>query len=174
MLITTVRELVFFPARNSERQSYPRRVHEIFTSHLERQGLRLTSQRRLILDYFLQAERHVSQDDIYRALRRHGVGRATVFRTLKTLEECGLVDHVVGTDGVPRFEVKSERPHHDHLICISCGRIQEVRWPRLEKIQEKTCRQIGFLPRWHRHEIFGRCKNCQKNAEPVKVLSTER
>jgi Fur family ferric uptake transcriptional regulator len=154
------RELDYFSAQNAGGEDYTHRVQEIFAKHLAKNGLRLTGQRRRILDCFLQADRHLSQDDIYRALRKHGLGRATVFRTLKMLEECRLVNHVIGSDGTPRFEVNLERPHHDHLICIECGRIQEVRWPKLEEIQEKTCRRIGFTPKWHRHEIFGRCREC--------------
>jgi Fur family ferric uptake transcriptional regulator len=78
------------------------------------------------------------------------------------LEECKLVDRVHTLEGKPRFEVKHERPHHDHLVCIECGAIQEIQWPQIEKIQEKTCKELGFVPLFHRHEIFGRCKNCQK------------
>ena len=63
-------------------------------------------------------------------------------------------------DGKPRFEVKYERPHHDHLICIQCGAIHEIQWPQVERIQEKTCKKIGFSPLFHRHEIFGRCRLC--------------
>lgn len=156
------RELLYFPDRSTDRRGYTRRIYEIFRAHLARNGLRLTGQRRRILDYFLQAERHLSQEDIYAALRRYGLGRATVFRTLKMLEACQLVNHVIGSTGTPRFEVNLERPHHDHLICIHCGRIQEVRWPKLEQIQEETCRKIGFVPKWHRHEIFGRCRECAR------------
>ena len=159
-----MRELVVYEGKAASRPAFVARVLRVFSEHLTKNGLRLTGQRRAILDLFLTSDHHLSQEEIYEGLRAKGIGRATVFRTLKTLEECGLVDHVIGTDGIPRFEVKSERPHHDHLICISCGRIQEVRWPRLEKIQEKTCRQLGFLPHWHRHEIFGRCQNCRRNS----------
>ncbi len=154
-----MKELIFFPSWK-DRGDYTRRVYEIFREHLAKNGLRLTDQRRLILDYFLKSDRHLSQEEIYRALRRHGLGRATVFRTLKMLEACRLVNHVIGSTGTPRFEVNLERPHHDHLICVECGRIQEVRWPKLERIQEKTCRRFGFEPKWHRHEIFGRCRDC--------------
>ncbi|MBI3551441.1 MAG: transcriptional repressor [Elusimicrobia bacterium] len=158
------RELLFSPASGGDREGYTRRLHATFAEHLAKNGLRLTGQRRRILDYFLQADRHLSQDDIYKALRRHGLGRATVFRTLKMLEESRLINHVVGSTGTPRFEVNLERPHHDHLICVECGRILEVRWPKLEQIQETTCRKIGFEPKWHRHEIFGRCRDCVKRA----------
>lgn len=160
-----MKELLFFPAqKGGHLKSYTRRIHRFFADYLAAHGLRLTGQRRLILDLFLESDRHLSQDDIYKALRQHGVGRATVFRTLKMLEESKLVEHVIGPGGTPRFEVKLDRPHHDHLICVSCGSIQEVRWPRLEAIQEKTCRKIGFIPKWHRHEIFGLCRACARKS----------
>lgn len=159
-----MRELVYFPAWTSDREGYTKRIYRLFQDYLARNGLRLTGQRRRILDFFLKADRHLSQEEIYGALRRYGLGRATVFRTLKMLEECKLVNHVIGSTGTPRFEVNLERPHHDHLICIDCGRIQEVRWPKLEEIQERTCRKIGFSPKWHRHEIFGRCKDCSRKS----------
>ena len=157
-----MKELLFFPARLAQRQDYRKKIRQLFADYLARNGLRLTGQRSLILDYFLRAERHLTQEDIYQALHVHGVGRATVFRTLKMLQESRLVNHVVGSSGTPRFEVELERPHHDHLICVDCGRIQEVRWPKLEDIQEATCRKIGFIPKWHRHEIFGRCRDCAR------------
>ena len=155
-------ELVYNPAEADDRKSYTDRIHRIFSDHLAQNGLRLTGQRKRIVDFFIQADRHLTQDDIYRALRKHGLGRATVFRTLRMLEECKLVNHVTGTSGVPRFELHVERPHHDHLICVDCGKIQEVRWPKLEVIQEKTCKKLGFIPKWHRHEIFGRCRDCAR------------
>jgi Fur family ferric uptake transcriptional regulator len=161
-----MRELVIYEGKPASRPAFTARVLAVFTEHLTQNGLRLTGQRRAILDFFLQSDRHLSQDEIYTALRGKGIGRATVFRTLKTLQECGLVSPVVGRDGTPRFEINLERPHHDHLICIQCGRIQEVRWPELEKIQEETCRRAGFSPQWHRHEIFGLCRECSRKTPP--------
>lgn len=157
-----MKELIFFPAWKTDPKGYTQKIHAYFARYLASHGLRLTNQRRRILDFFLQSDRHLSQEDIYGALRKHGLGRATVFRTLKMLEECRLVNHVVGSTGTPRFEVNLDRPHHDHLICVECGSIQEVRWPKLEAIQERTCRKVGFIPKWHRHEVFGRCRPCAK------------
>ena len=155
-------ELLYLPSRTASREGYRERVRQVFSDHLAVHGLRLTRQRTRILDFLLSAEKHVSLEDVYQALRRHGLGRATVFRTLKMLEECKLVTHVTGPRGTSRFEVNLERPHHDHLICVQCSRIFEVRWPELEKIQLRACRQLGFEPAWHRHEIFGRCADCVK------------
>ena len=157
-------ELEFFPNRGAGRSAYAARIRTIFEDHLSKKKLRLTSQRRKILDYLLKSQRHVELEEIYQALRKEGIGRATVFRTIKLLEECGLVDHVTASDGASRFEVKIERPHHDHLLCVQCGKVQEVRWPELEEIQERTCRRLGFVPTWHRHEIFGLCQRCAQQA----------
>ncbi len=157
-----MRELVIFEGAHDKKHAD--KITKVFTEHLAKNGLRLTGQRRLILDQFLKADTHLSQDEIYNALRSHGVGRATVFRTLKMLQECGLVSPVVGRDGTSRFEVELDRPHHDHLICVECGLIQEVAWPELEKIQEAACRKVGFVTKYHRHEVFGLCRDCAKKA----------
>ncbi len=152
-------ELTYFD-RNG-RADYAERLRSAFRKHLEKNGLRLTSQRRRILDFMLRTERHVSLQEIYEAVRKYGIGRVTVFRTLKMLEQGRLADRISNAAGGSRFEIRLERPHHDHLICIACGSIQEVRWPQLEQIQEKACRDRGFEISWHRHEIFGRCSRCR-------------
>ncbi|MBI4055208.1 MAG: transcriptional repressor [Elusimicrobia bacterium] len=154
------KELIFFPTWTAGRKGYAERIRQFFQQHLEKKRLRLTHQRAQILDLLLQADRHLSQEEIYRTLKKYGIGRVTVFRTLKLLEECQLLTEVTTPRGQPRFEIHMERPHHDHLICIECGHILEIRWPELERIQERSCRKVGFLPAWHRHEIFGRCAEC--------------
>ena len=154
------KELVFCPTWTAGRRGYAARIRELFQAQLEKSGLRLTRQRELILDSLLKAERHVSLEDLYRELKPRGIGRATIFRMLRLLEESRLVERVTPADGAPRFEVKSERPHHDHLICVECGGITEVRWPEVERIQDRACRKIGFSIAWHRHEVFGRCRSC--------------
>ena len=148
-------ELRFRPGRTG----YEHRAREVFADQLAKRGLRLTSQRARILDFLLAAERHVSLEDIQGALK--DLGRATVFRTLRVLLDSDLVSRVSGAKGSARFEVNLERPHHDHLICTACGGIAEVRWPELEKIQQRVCQEAGFEPSWHRHEVFGRCRACR-------------
>lgn len=154
------KELIFFPHWVAGRKGYAERIRHVFHEHLKGESLRFTAPREKILNYLLSADRHLSVEDIYGTLRKEGIGRATVFRTLKMLEDCRLVDRVTSPNGNPRFEVKMERPHHDHLICIECGTIMEIQWPEIEKIQEKASRQAGFTTLWHRHELFGRCRDC--------------
>ena len=160
--MTKTPELAFFPVRPAGRPSYCERIRGAFADHLAKNGLRLTRQRRKILERLVFADRHLGSDDIHRALRKEGIGRVTVFRTLKMLEAARLVDHVAAAGRAPRFEVKFERPHHDHLVCIQCGAIREVRWPEIERVQEKTCRANGFSIAWHRHEVFGLCRRCSR------------
>ncbi len=154
-------ELEFFPSWMAGRHGYADRIRQLFQEYHQKKGLRMTQQRNRILDYLLDAHHHVGMEEIYQALKSHGIGRVTVFRALKMLEESHLIDRVHASDGKPRYEVNHERPHHDHLVCVECGKIQEIQWPQVEKIQEKTCKELGFVPLFHRHEIFGRCKSCQ-------------
>ena len=162
MTPVTAKELEFFPTWTAGREGYVARIHEVFQKYLTERGLRHTHQRQLIVDFLLRADHHVTMSDVYQALKGKGIGKVTVFRTLKMLEECRLAERVTSPHGQAKFEIKYERPHHDHLICVECGRIREVQWPEVERIQEKTCKNLNFLPLWHRHEIFGRCQNCQK------------
>lgn len=158
-------ELRCFPsyARGPRRRRlWRQRVSREFQAFLARRGLRLTGQRKAILGFLLEAHDHLGFDGIYQALRsrRRGVGRATVFRTLKLLEACGLASRVNGPDGLGRYELKHDRPHHDHLVCVRCGRIIEFESRAMERFQDEAVRRHGFTALWHRHEIFGRCRTC--------------
>ncbi|HUJ79176.1 MAG TPA: transcriptional repressor [Nitrospiria bacterium] len=155
------KELVFFPSYVAGRKGYALRVREVFQHYLKTRELVFTTQRAAILDHLLAAERHLSQEEIYSALKGRGIGRVTVFRMLKMLEECRLVERVTDSQGRSRYEVELERPHHDHLVCVECGRIQEIQWPSVERTQEKTCQELGFEILYHRHEVFGRCRGCR-------------
>lgn len=165
-MASTPREIVLFPAWTAGRRGYAARIREFFEQFLVERGLRLTNQRRAIVDLLLAAERHLSAHDVYKTLRPRGIGYVTVFRTLKLLEECRLAERVHSPSGVPKFEIKYERPHHDHLICVECGTIREVQWPQVERIKEKTCRTLNFTPLWHRYEVFGRCRACRLRRRP--------
>jgi Fur family ferric uptake transcriptional regulator len=138
------------------------RAHALLRAHLDMRGLRMTRPRVSILEHLLANRGHQSLDDVHRALRGQGIGRATVFRTLRMLEECRLLVRMSGAGKASRFEMGLGREHHDHLICLDCGKILEVHWPGLERLQKTTCRRLGFEADWHRHEVFGRCARCRK------------
>lgn len=159
-------ELRLFPryARTTKQLArWQDRVYRTFHHSLAQQGLKLTHQRRAIVEFLIGSKDHVGLDEVYEALRKRklGIGRATVFRTLKLLEQCGLASRVSSKDETGRYELKYDRPHHEHMICVECGSIIEYRSPEMEHYQDEAAKRQGFQPLWHRHEIFGCCRDCQ-------------
>lgn len=137
---------------------------ELFINYLRKKGLRLTDQRREILGIFLKTDRHLSVEDLYNIVKKKdaNIGQATVFRTLKLLCGADIAKEVDLGDKKVRYEHKFGHQHHDHLVCIKCGRFIEAVDPRIEKLQEGLCKRFGFLPQRHKMEIFGICKRCRR------------
>jgi Fur family ferric uptake transcriptional regulator len=96
-------------------------------------------------------------------IRKKGMkaSRASVYRTLNLLCECGLVEKVSKTEQGTIYEQSLGRRHHDHMVCINCGKIIEFYSERLEKLQEKICRDQEFQGKSHTLEIRGYCRHCQ-------------
>jgi Fur family transcriptional regulator, ferric uptake regulator len=135
---------------------------QILKDYIRKNGLKDTSQREEILAFLLKADAHLSPEDMFQALRKRDpkLGRATVFRTLKLLEECGLASKVIFADGHSKYERAHGKPHHDHMICVDCQDAIEFESAEIESLQEKIAAQKGFKIQWHRHELFGRCRRC--------------
>jgi Fur family ferric uptake transcriptional regulator len=140
------------------------RFRALLKSYMAKKGLKSTDQRRLILETFLHAARHVSVEDVRAGARAvdSRVGYATVYRTLKLLAECGVAIERRFVDGVTRYELADGDAHHDHLICLECGDIAEFSEPRIEMLQAEVARIHGFELRMHKHEMYGRCAQCAK------------
>jgi len=132
-------------------------------AYLRRKGLKTTQQREAIVDAFLRSSGHVALDDLLaRARRVHpGVGLATVYRTVKLLEEAGLAASRQFQSGHTLYEVAQGRAHHDHLICQQCGYIVEFENDEIERLQVQAARKMGFNVVRHRHELFGLCEKSQ-------------
>lgn len=129
--------------------------------YLEQNNLKHTKQRELILSIFLEAKGHVTGDDLYQAVReKHpNIGYTTVYRTMKLLVEAGLATERNFDDGITRYEIEHE--HHDHLVCIKCGRIQEFECEMIESSQNAIAKEYDFQVLRHRHELYGHCGNCK-------------
>ena len=126
-------------------------------------GLKSTRQREAILDEFLRVGSHISTEELYLRLRRKNpqIGYATVHRTLKLFAECGIAEQRHFGDGQARYEASALDEHHDHLICVNCGKIVEFEDPRIERLQEEVARQHGFSIERHRLELYGCCESCR-------------
>jgi Fur family ferric uptake transcriptional regulator len=143
------------------------RLRARLTSYMEKKGLRSTAQRRLIVDTFFEGASHMTIEDLLNEVRSRdrGIGYATVYRTLKLLAECGVASERRFGDGLSRYELADEASaHHDHLICVSCGKIVEFEEPRIEALQDEIAERYGFSISSHKHEMYGTCADCQKAA----------
>ena len=124
----------------------------------------MTRPRELIAQEFIKQQSHVSVEDLFQAIRKKDpqIGLATVYRTLKLLQDFGLVKaHYFGGSQTV-FEAEDEpENHHDHLICDQCHRIEEFTNPQIESLQESVARKHGFKLTHHRMELYGICQNCE-------------
>ena len=133
-------------------------------AYLRRKGLKTTHQREAIVDAFLRTSGHVALEDLLaNARKKHpGVGLATVYRTVKLLEEAGIAHaRRFGDAKGTVFEVAVGRSHHDHLICERCGLIVEFVNPQVERLQDEIAASHGFTLDRHRHELYGTCEGCR-------------
>ncbi len=122
-------------------------------------GLRLTAQRRAIVEVFFRGGKHPSLLELLDAASevKPGVGYATVYRTMRLLVEAGLAaEHKFG-ENQTRYEPCWEDAHHDHLICVRCGRIVEFEDEAIEAFQTDLARRHGIKILRHKHEIYGEC-----------------
>lgn len=130
-------------------------------SYLEGHHLKHTKQREAILEVFLGIEGHITGEELHRRVRRKhpGIGYTTVYRTMKLLCEAGLASERHFDDGVTRFEIEHE--HHDHLVCLRCGKIVEFECSMIESAQDRIVKEYGFRLLRHRHELYGHCPGCR-------------
>lgn len=135
---------------------------DLFVNCLKKKDLKLTAQRKMILNAFLNSIPHISAEELHDRLKHNNrtIGLATVYRTLKLLSECGLAGEIRLEDGITRYEPVFGHQHHDHLICLECGRIIEVIEPEIEELQQKLAQKNGFKVLSHRMELYGICKGC--------------
>jgi Fur family transcriptional regulator, ferric uptake regulator len=140
----------------------------VLEAHLKLRGLNRSTRRDLVVATFLASNKHLSVDDLYSLVRKKapGIGRTTVYRTLKLLESAGLAQALV-LQGETRFERELNRRHHDHFICSGCSAIFEFSSDEIEALQDEEARKIGFRIEGHKHQVFGRCAKCQA-AEKAK------
>lgn len=128
-------------------------------------GLKATVPRLKILEIFQTSEqRHLSAEDVYRILLNEhmDIGLATVYRVLTQFEQAGLLSRNNFESGKAIFEL-NEGKHHDHLVCLDCGRVEEFFDSEIEKRQQSIARERGFALQEHALSLYG---NCTKNECP--------
>ncbi|SCU74585.1 DNA-binding transcriptional dual regulator of siderophore biosynthesis and transport [Cupriavidus necator] len=122
-------------------------------------GLKATVPRLKILEIFQTSEqRHLSAEDIYRILLNEhmDIGLATVYRVLTQFEQAGLLSRNNFESGKAIFEL-NEGKHHDHLVCLDCGRVEEFFDSEIEHRQQSIARERGFTLQEHALSLYGNC-----------------
>lgn len=133
----------------------------VYTRYLAKKGLRSTHQRDLIVQEFFRKHQHMTVEELWERVRRADpkIGYATVYRTLKLLNECGLALKREFGGREARFEHVTPH-HHDHLICLECGEIAEFENDRIEGLQERISKKHRFRLVQHKLELYGYCEKC--------------
>ena len=129
------------------------------TQSLKEIGLKATLPRRRILELFEASKvRHLSAEDVYKALIAEGmdVGLATVYRVLTQFEQAGLLTRQHFETGKAVFEL-NQGGHHDHLVCLQCGRVEEFFDGEIEKRQSEIAHKSGFELRGHSLALYADC-----------------
>ncbi len=129
---------------------------------LKTAGLKVTQPRMKILSIFRKTEtRHLNAEDVYQQLlaQQSDIGLATVYRVLMQLEEAGVLRRSNFNPSKAVFEL-AETTHHDHLICLGCGRADEFTDPAIEKRQKAVADSFGYTLSDHQLALYGYCAAC--------------
>lgn len=140
-----------------------REAERAFEAFLDKRGLKLTNQRRGILREAVSASGHFSAEQLLELSRKRDAtaSKATVYRTLALLKESGVIEEQDFGDGRKVYERAQGRKHHDHLVCVRCGRIIEFENDRIEALQDEEAGRHGFHVIYHSLKLFGTCRDCR-------------
>ncbi len=134
-------------------------------TELARRGIRLTRQRRLLLETIQNASRHLDAETLWRQARAGdaSLNLATVYRTLGMLKKLGLVDELdlMHLEGEKHFYEVSRARAHLHLACFRCGRIEEYQTEAFERLRQQVEQACGFTIQTGRLEFGGLCRHCR-------------
>ncbi len=135
-----------------------------FERFLKSKGNKITKSRFDIIDMIASYGTHFEIEDLVRWIssqNKNIASRSTIYRTVKLLQDFGAVREVIKLNNRTIYEFVVGKQHHEHLICINCGKIIEFYKQEIETLQDQVCKEHGFTPVNHRLEIFGICSECK-------------
>ena len=136
-------------------------AEKTFSEFLQKKQLKFTSQRRTILRRALR-DGHFSAEMLLDFSKKEDptISKATVYRTLALLKESKILEEQDFGDGKKLYERAQGRKHHDHFVCIKCGRIIEFENEPIERLQDSEARKHRFKIVYHSLKLFGFCRSC--------------
>jgi Fur family ferric uptake transcriptional regulator len=132
---------------------------------LKNSGLKATLPRIKVLEVFQKTtQRHMSAEDVFKTLLAEGsdVGLATVYRVLMQFEQAGILSRNHFESGKAVFEL-NEGKHHDHMVCVSCGKVEEFYDAEIERRQQHIAKSRGYELQDHSLSLYVLCQDCRKN-----------
>jgi Fur family ferric uptake transcriptional regulator len=138
-------------------------VENEFTQYLKKNRFKRTKERLELIRLMASLKGHFDADRLYDMARSSSIAasRASVYRTIALLKKSGLLSESIRQDGKAVYELSPGKEHHDHLVCLKCGGIEEFKDDVIEAHQENICKKYGFQIKEHRLEIRGYCRKCR-------------
>ncbi|MCS7276349.1 MAG: transcriptional repressor [Dehalococcoidia bacterium] len=133
---------------------------EAIEGALAARGYRLTPARRAVLQAILSRAEHFTAEEV---MRQTSAGRATVFRTVRLLCDMGILCRVLLEDGRLHYRLSDHRHHHHHLVCMGCGRVQDLEECAVGGLVRELARSTGYEIQGHWLEFYGRCLSCRQS-----------
>jgi Fur family ferric uptake transcriptional regulator len=143
-------------------------IRKRFAETLKTKSLKFTAQRERIFERSFLTHEHFTADELHSWLKEEDgprVSRATVYRTLRLLEEGGFIASVETGRGEFVYEHILGHQHHDHLICLDCGKLEEFRNDTIERLQDEVAESKGFTLVRHSLRLEGYCRSCGRKRE---------
>lgn len=143
-------------------------IRNAFEAFLRKRALKLTPQRERIFERAFSTHDHFSAETLYGWLKDEDgppVSRATVYRTLALLVEGDFLESLDTGQGELLYEHVLGHRHHDHIVCLDCGRIEEFYDADIERLQEEAASRKGFELVYHNLRLFGLCSSCARKRE---------
>jgi Fur family ferric uptake transcriptional regulator len=145
------------------REDEIRTAESIFREYLRDHGLKYTPERAMLLQEVLSNPEHFEAEQLLISLRQAGkrVAKATIYRTLPLLVDCGIINQVQFGDTMAHYEHTFGQPAHDHMVCRRCRRIVEFDSSEVLRLREEISGRHNFEPISHRFQISGVCAQCR-------------
>lgn len=146
---------------------------EYVKKRLKENGYKFTSQRVLVYNSFLNNKnKHLTTEEVFHAVSQidKSIGIATVYRTVQLFYELGLINQINFGDNITRYEIKlNDKEHtHHHLICLKCGKVQEVKIDLLEDLEQEVEKNKRFKIVDHQLKFTGYCKECYEKLQEIE------
>jgi Fur family transcriptional regulator, ferric uptake regulator len=151
--------------RLSRNINYPLRAAGIFSNYLQQRELKNTPERFIILNEIVRMRKHFEADSLLVQLRikNKKISRATIYRTLELLIDCGLVKKNKFNTLHSYYEPVAALGQHDHFICLACGKIIEIYDKSIMNIQKKLQKSHRFSVLQYTYHLYGHCAACKRN-----------